>query len=727
MRKSHSPEEPVKRRREFLEAVLESLDEGIVACDADGTLALFNRATREFHGLPAEPLPPEQWADHYNLYLADGKTPMATADIPLFRALRGEHVRNQEMVIAPRNGKRRTLLATGQAIFDAGGNTLGAVVALRDITQQRETETRLEHHTLHDALTGLANRNLFADRVGRVLVGNRDQPYSAATLLIDIDHFKALNNVHGQRAGDVLLSAVARRLEAAMRPTDSVARVGDDEFAVLCDNVADEQGSIGIAERITRALHPPFDLDGQRVQITVSIGIALAGSADDDAEGLIRDAEAALQRAKDLGMARYEFFAEDMRVHVLERLEEEKALRLALEREEFHLEYQPEIALQSDRIMGVEALLRWERPGRGLVPPADFIPLAEETGLIVPIGTWVLERACRQAATWHSEHPDRPTLIVSVNVSGRQFHYGFAETIRGVLRRTGADARMLCLELTESTVMENVDATIKILLDLKNLGVKISIDDFGTGYSSLAYLKRFPLDMLKIDRSFVDGLGRDPEDTAIVAAVVGMAHALNLSVVGEGVETAEQLERLRGLGCEYAQGYYLARPMRSSAVDALLAAERETRQSSGAIMPSGYRRDAVVIADDAPEVRQLARMSLSAAGFEIHEAASGQEAIALARQIRPECVVLDVEMGDVSGFDVCRALRADPTTTECTVLMLTSQQQASAKVEAFSAGADDYVLKPFAPRDLVGRVQAAVRRRGPFASPLRADGTDDSL
>jgi EAL domain-containing protein (putative c-di-GMP-specific phosphodiesterase class I)/CheY-like chemotaxis protein len=358
------------------------------------------------------------------------------------------------------------------------------------------------------------------------------------------------------------------------------------------------------------------------------------------------------------------------------------------------------------------------------VSPSEFIPLAEDAGLIVPIGRWVLEEACRQAARWASAFPGRPALVVSANVSGRQFDSGLVELVAHALAAARLNPALLCLEVTESTVMTDVQSTIGILGECKELGVGVSVDDFGTGYSSLAYLKRFPLNEVKVDRSFVDGLGHDPEDTAIVAAVMGMAHALELDVVAEGVETEEQLARLRSLGCDLAQGYYFARPGPATATEALLAAEaaaswsgRDAERVADEADPS-YRSPTVVVADDAADVRQLARLSLAAAGFEVHEAANGTEAIELVRRMKPDCVVLDVSMGDISGFEVCRVLRVDPAGAACTIVMLTADADAAGKVQGFSAGADDYIVKPFAPRELVQRLQTAMRRRQESSTEL---------
>ena len=397
------------------------------------------------------------------------------------------------------------------------------------------------------------------------------------------------------------------------------------------------------------------------------------------------------------------------------RLKDEDALRQALAQSEFRVVYQPKVSLMTDRTIGVEALLRWHHPDRGVIPPLDFIPLAEESGLIVPIGAWILDQVCREARRWAHSLPGGLPLTVAVNVSPRQFESGLAETFGDIIATAGIDPATVCLEVTEGTVMQEPESAITTLRKLKSLGLKISIDDFGTGLSSLAYLRRFPLDELKIDKSFVDGLGQDPEDTAIVAAVMGMAHALDLRVVAEGVETADQAARLRTLGCDEAQGYFYARPGTPGDIDDLLIAEAAVRtvqqQGRGGRGTVSARVERALVVDDTADVRQLARSSLAAAGFEVQEASSGEEAVELARTFRPDCVVLDVNLPGISGFDVCRILRADSANQHTTIVMLTADAEPAEKVEAFSLEADDYMIKPFSPRDLVSRVTSSMRRR----------------
>jgi EAL domain-containing protein (putative c-di-GMP-specific phosphodiesterase class I)/ActR/RegA family two-component response regulator len=396
-------------------------------------------------------------------------------------------------------------------------------------------------------------------------------------------------------------------------------------------------------------------------------------------------------------------------------------LREALVRGEFYVEYQPKVSLVTDRTVGVEALIRWMHPERGLIAPLDFIPLAEESGIIVQIGAWVLEQVCRDAMRWRTALPGGQPLMVAVNVSPRQFESDLAETFGGIIGRSGIDPATVCLEVTESMVMQDAELAIATLRELKSLGLSISVDDFGTGFSSLAYLKRFPLDELKIDKSFVDGLGHDYEATAIVAAVMGMAHALDLRVVAEGVETADQVVRLRTLGCDEAQGFFYARPGPAMDIDARLVAEARAHVG-GSRHPERKSAESahigkILVVDDADDVRQLARSSLAAVGFEVREAATGEDAVTMARHLKPDCLVLDVNLPGMSGFDVCRILRDDPANQRTTIVILTGDAGPSEKVMAFSLEADDYMVKPFSPRDLVSRVTAAIRRRGEmFAS-----------
>jgi len=405
-------------------------------------------------------------------------------------------------------------------------------------------------------------------------------------LFLDLDRFKVINDSLGHDAGDRLLVDVANRLRGVVRPGDTVARFGGDEFTILCDDVAGgERDAVLIAERVAAAVGAPFTLDDNEAFLTTSLGIALTtGREDLRAEALIRDADAAMYRAKERGKSRYELFDSAMRARAVDRLEVENALHRALDRGEFRVFYQPAVDLQTGDLVGVESLVRWQHPERGLVGPDQFIALTEETGLIVPLGSWVLREACRQWKQW--EESGTPTPRISVNLSARQLGQpDLVDVVVDALDETGMDPSRLSLEITESTVLEDTESALGTLEALRMQGVRISLDDFGTGYASLALLKRLPVDELKVDRSFVKGLGRDPQDSPIVSTVVGLAGALGLVAIAEGVETTAQVEELRRIGCRYAQGFYFARPQPPERMTTLLGGRLDVSAATTATAP----------------------------------------------------------------------------------------------------------------------------------------------
>jgi diguanylate cyclase (GGDEF)-like protein/PAS domain S-box-containing protein len=456
-----------------------------------------------------------------------------------------------------KDGELRWLETTTRAVRDEVG-VRELVSVTRDISERKEAELELSHAALHDTLTGLPNRALFLDRLGLALRRTERRSGSVAVLFCDLDRFKIVNDSLGHDAGDRMLVDVASRIGAALRPADTVARFGGDEFTILCEDIAGEIEAATIAQRIVDVFREPFLLEDGEVFLATSLGIAIARGTDDRGADLIRDADAAMYRAKERGKGRYEIFDEAMRADAVARLETESALRRALERGELLLHYQPEVDLETGTVAGYEALVRWEHPVRGLLGPSAFIPLAEETGLIVAIGEWVLREACTEAARWAGLTPQPLTL--SVNLSARQLaQHDLVAMVRRAMAETGTDPSTLCLEITESAVMESGTATTAQLRALKSLGVRLAIDDFGTGFSSLAHLRRFPVDVLKIDGTFVHGLGREPQDASIAAAVISLAHALGLTTVAEGIETAEQLAILTQLGCDRGQGHLFAR------------------------------------------------------------------------------------------------------------------------------------------------------------------------
>jgi diguanylate cyclase (GGDEF)-like protein/PAS domain S-box-containing protein len=450
-----------------------------------------------------------------------------------------------------------------------------AANVLADAIERHSADQALRHRVLHDALTGLPNRLSFIDALNASLKRALVSGSPVGILFLDLDHFKLINDSLGHHAGDALLRAVAPRLRDHLRPGDVVSRFSGDEFGVLIDRLADEGEAVAIADRVAAAFAQPFSLDGVDHFVSASIGIAVARPADlgaADAELLIRDADAAMYRAKEKGRSLCVLFDAEMRASAKRRLETERELRHALDGEQLTLHYQPVVGLRSGEISGLEALVRWRHPERGLLDPAEFVSIAEESGLIEPIGRWVQERACRQVIEWHEQRPDARPFDVAVNLSARQVaHRDLPATIAEIVARTGLDPCHLRLEITESVLVEESAAAIASLEALNEIGVRLVLDDFGTGYSSLAYLNRFPFHALKIDRSFVDGLGIEQERTAIVEAIIGMARALSLEVIAEGVENEVQLAELRRLGCDYAQGHLFHAAMPASEVSRLLA------------------------------------------------------------------------------------------------------------------------------------------------------------
>jgi diguanylate cyclase (GGDEF)-like protein len=429
-----------------------------------------------------------------------------------------------------------------------------------------------QYKAFHDGLTGLPNRALFLDRLQQALDRSSRDRVLRAVLFVDLDNFKVVNDSLGHKTGDELLTAVAGRLRACLRPADTAARLGGDEFVVLLDGITGVGDANRVAERIAEVLESPIELGERQVVVGASVGIALTADHGIEPDDMLRNADVAMYEAKKAGKGRSKMYDPDMFAQALRRLEMGNDLRRAIEQGELRLHYQPKVRLGTDSITGVEALVRWEHPERGLILPDEFIPLAEETGAIVPLGWWVLREACRRARDWGEQYPAALPLGVSVNVSGKQFQEAdLVRGLAGILQEVGLEPSRLQLEITESAVMADTEYAVGLLRGLKGLGVKVAVDDFGTGYSSLSFLRRFPLDELKIDKEFVDGLGGSDQDEAIVRLVIDLSHALGLEAVAEGVETAEQLARLREMGCDQAQGYYFWESLPGEDAAALLA------------------------------------------------------------------------------------------------------------------------------------------------------------
>jgi diguanylate cyclase (GGDEF)-like protein/PAS domain S-box-containing protein len=473
-----------------------------------------------------------------------------------------------EYRIRHHDGTYRWVLTRGLVVRDAQGRSVRMAGSQTDITQRKAAEDRLIHNAFHDALTDLPNRSLLLERIEQSLARLKRRPhYRFAILFLDLDGFKLVNDSLGHQAGDQLLIAMSRRLEAYLRPGDTIARLGGDEFILFIDDIDETRDVLAMAERVLKELEAPFVLNDQEVITTASVGIALSGPNYECAETLIRDADIAMYQAKSRGKAGFVIFDEAMHASAVSRMKLESDLRLAISRHEFHLVYQPIVSLRTGQVSGFEALIRWNHPERGLVSPEEFIPVAEETKLILPMGLWVLREAAEQLRQWRVKLPGSRSLTMSVNLSCRQFcQTDLIYQIQRILLETELDARCLRLEITESVIMDRIEMARASLDRLKTLGIRLAIDDFGKGYSSLSYLHQLPFDVLKIDQSFVAPIGARGENGEIVRTMVSMAHLLGMDVVAEGVETTAQVNHLREVGCQYGQGYYFARPL--SAEDA---------------------------------------------------------------------------------------------------------------------------------------------------------------
>ncbi|HLL39979.1 MAG TPA: EAL domain-containing protein, partial [Rubrobacteraceae bacterium] len=460
------------------------------------------------------------------------------------------------------DGEVRWVHGQAEVVRGESGESLRMIGTVHDVTERKALEDRLRYQAYYDALTGLPNRQLFLDRLGRALARTRrGRDRRVALLFMDLDGFKVVNDSLGHEVGDLLLVAVAVRLKGCLRPEDTLARFGGDEFVLLVEDVEAADEAVRVAERIIDELKNRFVLGGRELYAHTSIGIAIGEDRTKDPDDLLRDADTAMYRAKDEGLS-YSVFEPTMYKKAIDRLEAENDFGRAVEQKQFLVHYQPIVGLQTGEVSAVEALVRWEHPQRGLLDPDEFVPMAEENGLVIPMGEQVLREACLRASEWQESHPRTPPLVMSVNLSARQLSRpDLAECVEGVLKEARLAGSFLMLDITETVYVSALAGNTATLDRLRGLGAKISIDDFGMGYSSLAYLKRLPADSLKIDRSFVRGLGEDVEDTAIVHMIIELAHTLGLEVVGEGVEREEQAALLREMGCDFGQGFHFSKPL----------------------------------------------------------------------------------------------------------------------------------------------------------------------
>jgi diguanylate cyclase (GGDEF)-like protein/PAS domain S-box-containing protein len=555
--------------KERAEVTLNSIGDAVMATDESGAVAYLNVVAENLTGWPLKEATGQPLNQVFRLI--DAGTREAVLD-PMARAMRENRTvgLTHNCLLIRRDGFESAIEDSAAPIHDRQGRITGAVMVFHDVSTARALSMKMSHLAQHDSLTDLPNRILFDDRLTQAMGMSHRQGKKLALLYLDIDRFKHVNDSSGHATGDRLLQSIAARLRACVRSSDTVSRQGGDEFAILLSEVAHAHDAAVAAEKMLAALSEPHRIEELELYVSASIGIVTYPDDGDTAETLLKNADTAMYRAKDCGRNNYQFFKAEMNVHALERQSLESDLRHALERREFVLHYQPKVDLRTRAITGVEALIRWRHPNRRLIWPSRFISIAEETGLIVPIGKWALREGCRQAKAWQVAGLE--PISVAINVSAVELRAkDFAAGVRVILAETGLEARYLELEITETFLMQDSAATGLVLRELKNMGIRLALDDFGTGYSSLSYLKRFPIDTLKIDYSFVRDLTTDADDASIVSAVVTMGKSLHMRVVAEGVETQEQCAFLNNHHCPEAQGFYFGEPMIAEGVAELFA------------------------------------------------------------------------------------------------------------------------------------------------------------
>jgi len=560
-------EEALFAEKELAQVTLASIGDAVISTDIDGNITFLNAVAETLTGWPRHEAMGRAAAEI--LGIADTETglpiDMVATVITENRTIRPEST----LLLLRRDGAKIPVENCISPIQNREGLAAGTVIILRDVSEVQAMSRQMVHSAQHDSLTGLPNRILLNDRITQAIAYAARHNEQIAVLFLDLDRFKHINDSLGHAVGDKLLQSIAERLSLGIRGSDTVSRQGGDEFIVLVTEMKEPEAALASANRLLAAVAAPHNIHGHDLHITASIGISIYPGDGLDAETLIENADTAMYQAKKNGPQSFQLFKQSMSVRAVERQSIEESLRRALERDEFALHYQPKIDLASGAITGVEALIRWTHPERGAIPPGQFIPVAEDTGLILPIGGWVLREACRQAKAWR--HAGMPDVTMAVNVSAMQFqHPNFLENLFAILAETGTDPSALKIELTESVLMRKAESAIIVLGTLREKGIKVAIDDFGTGYSSLSYLQRFPIDELKIDQSFVRQIGSGDGDTAIVTAVISMARSLRLRVVAEGVETAEELAFLREQQCDEVQGYYFSKPVTPDLLAGLL-------------------------------------------------------------------------------------------------------------------------------------------------------------
>ena len=552
-------EEALFVERDRAGVMLDSIGDAVLSMDVSGNVTFLNPVAEAMTGWPRGEAMGRPLAQVLQIIDEDSRKPSRN---PMEQAVQENKTiwMKSNRILIRRDGFEAAIEDSAAPIHDRGGNVTGAVMVFHDVSAERAMSLQLSHLAEHDFLTGLPNRLLLNDRLTQAISLSRRHSSQLAVLFLDLDRFKNINDSLGHDIGDQLLQSVASRLASCVRRSDTVSRQGGDEFVVLLSELNDAQDAAITAIKILDAVTLPHDIGPHSIQMSASIGVSIYPEDGGTADVLTRNADAAMYEAKDNGRNNFQFFKQVMNIRAMERQFFESGLRRALERREFLLHYQPIIKLETGEVTGVEALVRWTHPERGLIPPAQFVPIAEDCGLILPIGRWVLREACRQARAWMDDGL-RP-IPISVNTSALEFRAAnFLEDVHTILRDTRLDPHCLELEITESVLMKHAESTANVLQALKTIGVQLVVDDFGTGYSSLSHLNRFPIDALKIDQSFVHDICSNPDQATIVSAVISMGKSLKKRVIAEGIETKEQLESLRAWGCEEGQGYFFNRPM----------------------------------------------------------------------------------------------------------------------------------------------------------------------
>ena len=695
-------ESEVMRRIRQRELILLSAGEGIFGVDPAGRINFINPTAAALLGYTREELLGRDAHTSFHHHHPDGTTPFAAEDCPLTHCLSGQYcVRDMETVFWRKDGTPLEAEFTCQPLRDNDA-VRGAVVTFRDTGDKKRYLAEIERRSNFDGITGLPNRNLLTDRLAQGIARCRETGESFAVLLLNIDRFKSINDSLGHAVGDAVLREAGARLARCVPPGATLARIEGDEF-VLATPVAGENSVPSLAQPLLDALTPPFADAGREFFLTASIGIALYPKDGENDDVLLQNAGAALARVKIAGGNAFQFYTAAMNARAVERLDMENGLRRAIDKDELLLHFQPQVSLKSGAIVGLEALVRWRRPDRGLVLPGEFIRLAEESGLIVPLGEWVLRAACVQNKAW--QDAGLPAIPVAVNLSARQLAaQDVVELARRVLGETGLDAQYLELELTESMVMTDADAFVDATRRLRGLHITLSIDDFGTGFSSLSYLRRFAIDRLKVDQSFVREMTQDPSSAAIALAIVSLAHSLGLTAIAEGVENEAQLNYLRSHGCDEMQGYFFSRPLPADECAALLASGRRLDLGQGEAFPGSC----ILVVDDEPSILSALKRVLRREGYTVLTAPGGKEGLELLAAHEVGVVISDARMPEMPGAEFLGRVRElHPDTVR---IMLSGYTDLDAITQAVNRGElFRFLAKPWDDRELVDTVRDAFR------------------